>query len=183
MFPNYPVLICRRCTNSFEVTNELRAETQILGRIECPICKYETVGAGVQSFLQFYPRLVHSEKSMAVEGISLVGAEAKDIMGLGHFSWLKETMSFECKGCTHSWKIKFDQDTLHFKKNPKMFSCPSCLKSPSPSVTKEFFMCLNQTFESSFKFVHAQWDIFSPCGMFVPLKKIQSKIFATKYPI
>lgn len=183
MFPNYPNLVCRRCTNVFEVTTEALAETRVSGRIECPECKYETVGTGVQSFLKFYPRLVSSEKAMASEGISLSYAGVKDIMGLGHYSWLKEEMVFQCNNCVHTWSVKFDPDTLRFKNNPKMFFCPSCFKAPKPSATKEFFMCLNQTFESTFKFTHSQWDIFSPFGIPIPLSQIQSKVFATKFPV
>ena len=181
MFPNYPNLICRRCTHVFEVTNEMLAGTKILGRIECPECKYETTGTGVQSFLKFYPRLVNSERIMASEGISLSCAGVNDIMGLGHYSWLKEEMVFQCNGCARTWSIKFDPDTLHFKNNPNRFFCPSCFKKPQTSTTKEFFMCLNQTFESAFKFTHAQWDVFSLFGIPIPLHKIQSKVFAKKF--
>ena len=183
MFPDYPTLICRRCANSFDVTNELQVESGVPGRIECPACKYETVGSGVQSFLKFYPRLLFSEKALAVEGIYLTAIGASDIIGSGHFSWLKEYMDFQCKGCAHKWTLKFDPNSLYFKQRPKTFFCPACFKLPPQKTTKEFFMCLNQTFESAFKFTHAQWDIFSPFGIPVPFKDIQSKIYSSKHPI
>jgi len=183
MFPDSPTMICRRCGHSFQLTDQVRRESQGMTRFECPSCKYETVGSGIRAFIKFYPRLVQSEKKIAVEGISLINYGIGDIMGLGMFSWLKEKMQYKCNHCSHTWQAPFDPDTLHYKENPKSFHCPSCLQKPDPKTTKEFFMSLNQTFEGAFKFTHVQWDIFSPVGREAPVKKIQSKIYATKFPI
>lgn len=183
MFPDIPTMICRRCGHSFRLTEEMRLEAQGMTRFECPSCKYETVGSGVRAFLKFYPRLICSEKLLAAEGISLVGYGIGDIMGMGMFSWFKEKMQYQCNSCSHTWSAPFDPNTLQYKENPKIFYCPSCLQKPTPKTTREFFMSLNQTFEGAFKFTHVQWDIFSPIGLSAPIAKIQSKIYASKFPI
>lgn len=183
MFPTSPGMICRRCTHSFQITEEMWRDATSMTRFECPSCKYETVGSGIRAFLQFYPRLVASEKEMAAEGVRIVGYGIGDIMGSGVFSWLKEKMQFRCIGCSNEWSVPFDPFALQYKEDPRSFHCPSCLITPSKKTTEEFFMSLNQTFEGAFKFTHAQWDIFSPLGRSAPFKKIQSKVYAEKFPI
>jgi hypothetical protein len=183
MFPDSPTMICRRCAHSFQIEEEMWREARSMIRFECPSCKYETVGSGIRAFLKFYPRLVESEKKMAAEGIRLIGYGIGDIMELGVYSWLNDKMQFQCLNCSNEWSVPFDPDTLRYKEDPKSFRCSSCLIAPTKETTREFFMSLNQTFEGAFKFEHAQWDIFSPLGRPAPVKKIQSKIFAEKFPI
>ncbi|MCK6395608.1 hypothetical protein [Zoogloea sp.] len=183
MFPEDPSMICRRCGHTYTLNSKNRSDALRFGRFECPSCHYECASTGLKAFLKFYPRFSISEAAMANEGISLASYTIGDIMDLGVFNWLKEKLYFQCNECSHSWSINFDPDTLDYKKKPATFCCPSCSHKATGKTTKDFFMSINQVFESLMKLSHVQLDIFSPIGIQPPLKKIQSKVYAEKFPI
>ena len=179
MFPRNPSFICRRCGHVYSLDESNIPSIMAQSRFECPNCRYEVTNSGICGFFKFYPRLVESEKQLRNNGIKLIGYSFKDITGFGVYILLiKGKMKFECGECKHIWEIDSDVDTTNYRNKPRNFKCPHCYFLSRPiSITKEFFVSLNQVNDSVCKFSHMQWNIFSPIGINPPIKNIQSKIY------